>query len=84
MAILSRPDIANALARLSETETDLDLTAAIAFARRKRLGPYRTGSRPPNRNRELAAMARAGFGRRVASRIIDAASIASLEERDSQ
>ena len=47
---------------------DLDLAAAIAFARRRRLGPYRRGA--AERAKELAAFARAGFARRVAERVL--------------
>ncbi|HVH77717.1 MAG TPA: RecX family transcriptional regulator [Stellaceae bacterium] len=47
---------------------DLDLAAAIAFARRRRLGPYRRAA--AERAKELAAFARAGFARRVAERVL--------------
>src|SRR6478736_5945041 len=35
--------------------------AAVALARRRRLGPFRQKDRADNRNRDLAAMARGGF-----------------------
>ncbi|MSO65506.1 MAG: RecX family transcriptional regulator [Alphaproteobacteria bacterium] len=73
-------DIDHALDRLRGEAADLDLTAAVAFARRKRLGPYRTAERPAKRRRDLAAMARAGFGSRTAYFVIDAASSAALED----
>ena len=60
-----------ALRSLREGEADPDLAAACAFARRRRLGPFR---RDPavseDRDRALAAFARAGFGRRAAEAVL--------------
>src|SRR5438067_2162043 len=56
-------DRAAALAGLHETIPDPDLAAACAFARRRRLGPFRRGparQEPGDRRRELAIFARAG------------------------
>ena len=50
-----------------------ELMAAVRFARRRRLGPFREAGRAANRRRDLAAMARAGFGFDVARRVVDAA-----------
>jgi regulatory protein len=50
--------------------------AAVALARRRRLGPFRAKERKEHRARDLAAMARAGFAYDLARRVIDA------EERD--
>lgn len=47
---------------------DLDLAAALAFARRRRLGPYRRAA--AERAKELAAFARAGFARAVAEAVL--------------
>jgi regulatory protein len=47
------------------------MAAAHALARRKRLGPYRTGDRAAFREKDLAAFARAGFGFAIARRIVD-------------
>lgn len=58
---------------------DPDLAAACAFARRRRLGPYRL--RPAERARELGAFARAGFSRQIAEAVLacrDAAAAESL------
>ncbi|MFV3076651.1 regulatory protein RecX [Niveispirillum fermenti] len=55
-----------------------DLMAAIAYARRRRLGAFRpdrdgTGTaREDRRNKDVAAMARAGFDLETARRVIDA------------
>jgi regulatory protein len=64
-------DRATALQALRETEADPDLAAACAFARRRRLGPYRRA--PADRGRELAAFARAGFARRQAEAVLGCA-----------
>ena len=72
-------DRAAALQALRETEPDPDLAAACAFARRRRLGPFRRA--PIDRNRELAAFARAGFARREAEAVLgcaDAEAVAAL------
>jgi|SRR5580704_4136086 regulatory protein len=64
-------DRAAALQALRETAADPDLAAACAFARRRRLGPFRRG--PADRARELAAFARAGFARREAEAVLGCA-----------
>lgn len=45
--------------------------AAWAFARRRKLGPFRPGERAPYREKDMAALARAGFSFTVARRVID-------------
>jgi len=64
-----------ALAQLTEDEDaprDPDLAAAIAFARRRRLGPYADpAARQDLRMRHLAALARRGFSSRIATTVID-------------
>lgn len=57
----------------------LDLRAACAHARRRRLGPWRAeADRPARRERDLAVLARAGFGYDTARRVIEADSVAAL------
>lgn len=54
-----------------EGEADTEEKAARAYARRRRLGPYRRpDTREANRERDLAAMARAGFSYRLAKDVI--------------
>ena len=66
-------DIDAALATLHNETAAPDLTAAIAYARRRRVGPYRTrGDREEMRERDLAALARQGFSYDIARRVIDA------------
>jgi regulatory protein len=59
--------LADATAELSEEE------AARIWARKKRLGPFRTQAqtRQENRRKDLAALARAGFSFGVAKKVID-------------
>jgi regulatory protein len=64
---LDRGTIAAAL----EGEEGDEEQAARAFARRRKLGPFRPGERAPYRDKDLAAMARAGFRFDVARRIIE-------------
>jgi regulatory protein len=60
--------VASAVGSLQELGPDPDLAAACAFARRRRLGPFRRAA--ADRARELAAFARAGFGRRIAEAVL--------------
>jgi regulatory protein len=75
---------------LGDTDLDPELTAAAGLARRRRLGPYRTsgrtsgrtgGNRAETRDKDLAALARNGFGYAVAQIVIDADTVESLEAR---
>jgi regulatory protein len=67
-AELVQQKLAEASAELSEEE------AARIWARKKRLGPFRRDAeaRQEHRQRDLAALARAGFSFAVARKIIDA------------
>jgi regulatory protein len=69
--------VAQALAALREDAGDLDLVAACAFARRRRLGPYRRGV--ADRFHDLAAFARAGFSRQIALQVLASATIEEIE-----
>jgi regulatory protein len=68
--------VADALSGLREAPVP-DLAAACAFARRRRLGPYRRAAADPAR--ELGAFARAGFDRRVAEAVLGCADIDAVE-----
>lgn len=84
---VARDDAASAIAMLREGVGDPDLTAACAFARRRRLGPYRTGRTEGDRQRELAAFARAGFDRQAAEAVlacVDEAAVAELLDGSAQ
>jgi regulatory protein len=72
--------VADAVAHLGGEAVDPDLAAACAFARRRRLGPYRRGDAAPAAvSRELAAFARAGFDRDVAQAVLACADVAAAE-----
>ena len=58
-----------------------ELAAAGALARRRRLGPYRApGSRAAFRQKDLAALARAGFPLEIARRVLGAGDPETLEQ----
>jgi regulatory protein len=64
---------AAALAALHDGAADPERIAAVAFARRRRLGPFRAVSPADpdkQRKRELAAFARAGFTRNTAAAVL--------------
>ena len=69
--------VADAVSGLNAGDPDPDVAAACAFARRRRLGPYRRA--PANRARELGAFARAGFSRRVAEAVLGCPDIDAVE-----
>ncbi|MBL8710289.1 MAG: RecX family transcriptional regulator [Rhodospirillaceae bacterium] len=64
-----------AIAALNEEFGETDLAAAITYAKRRRLGPYRArhiagAERQAQERRDLAAMARAGFSFALARRVL--------------
>jgi len=77
-------DVEQAMAALDdELGTDpakRELQAALAFARRRRLGPFRVKDREENKARDLASMARAGFAYALARKVIEAADPDALDE----
>jgi regulatory protein len=73
---VSREQVASAMEAERETadaDVDLEAEAARAYARRRRLGPWRRpGTREAHRDRDLAAMARAGFPYGLGRQVIEA------------
>ena len=70
-----------AVVALREEGPDPDLAAAVALARRRRLGPWRAPEeRAAARQRDLGVLARAGFPADVARKVLDAASAEELLE----
>ncbi len=67
-------DIEAAVAALAAEAPATDLRAALAFARRRRLGPFRASAeeRAACERRDMAALARAGFSYDQARRVLEA------------
>lgn len=82
---LSADVIEAALAALdADTEGDSELEAARALVKRRRLGPHRPeAEQAPNRRKDLAALARAGFNFDVAKRAL-ALDATLLEEAEDE
>ncbi|MEQ8247338.1 MAG: RecX family transcriptional regulator [Alphaproteobacteria bacterium] len=70
----------SAVGSLSQETPAPDRVAAIRYARRRRLGPFRAADRAEHRERDLAAIARAGFDYETARYVIDADDPEGLEE----
>ncbi|PTM42914.1 regulatory protein RecX [Bosea sp. 124] len=60
-------------AQASSGSAEEELAAARKTAQRKRLGPWSRGDRATARQKDLAAMARAGFAMTIARAVIDGA-----------
>jgi regulatory protein len=78
---VARDDVAAVLSPEDGAISD-PYAPAIAFARRRRFGPFaRDGAAidPAKRNRELAAMARAGHDFAIAKRVLNAADATAAE-----
>ncbi|MBF0093966.1 MAG: RecX family transcriptional regulator [Alphaproteobacteria bacterium] len=72
---------AAAVKALGEEHDDPEWAAAVALARRRRLGPFRpSGQRGPRCAKDLMALARAGFSYELARRIVDAETPEALEQ----
>ena len=81
---LSAEHVDSAMAGLADEAgapaADSDMIAAARLAQRKRLGPFRpAAARADSRNRDMAALARAGFSYDVARQTVDAESADALE-----
>jgi regulatory protein len=69
-----------AVSALVEAHPHPDRVAAIALARRRRLGPFRPAEiRAGFRDRDLAALGRAGFGWEICRAVIDAEDVETLD-----
>ena len=75
--------VTQALERLGEEQGDVELAAAIAYARRRRLGPWRPADARAAglEAKDLAGLARAGFSYRVARLVVDAEDPEALDAR---
>lgn len=81
---VNKDDVAAALERLEaeSTTTVSDLPAAAAYARRRKLGPYRSDpeQRREMRQKDLGALARRGFSQAVAMKVLNARSTEELAD----
>ncbi|MHA1598149.1 MAG: regulatory protein RecX [Alphaproteobacteria bacterium] len=69
-----------ALQTLADVTPSPDLAAAVAYARKRRLGPWRTREKDESeREKELAALARSGFSYSIAQRIVEADDTEEIE-----
>jgi regulatory protein len=69
---VSEDAIDAALESVFEKEIDPDRRAAIAYARRRRIGPWRKDNRDTFQERDLAALGRQGFAYGIARWIVEA------------
>jgi regulatory protein len=77
---VSRAEVDRAMLALGERGEGSELTAACAYLRRRRLGPYRPlDDRASSRQKDLVALTRAGFALDLARKLLGAADIAALE-----
>lgn len=70
---------AAALDSLAEDVAEPDFAAAVRLAKKRRLGPFRRDGRDEMRQKDLAALARAGFDFDTCRRVIEADSAEALE-----
>ncbi|MHA6345942.1 regulatory protein RecX [Roseivivax sp. CAU 1761] len=52
-------------------EPSVEVNAAVTFARKKRIGAFRTGEQDQYRQKDMAKLARQGFGFEICRRIVD-------------
>jgi regulatory protein len=78
--------IDHAFEELREDYAEPDLAAALNYARRRRIGPYRTDprTRQDNRERDLAALGRQGFSLDLALKVVEIADEAELSELENE
>ena len=77
--------IDESIKNLEKNSIDPDLTAAIRFLERRKMGPYRhPNNRGEYRDRDLRSMARAGFAYSVAKQVLEAENIKDLNFMESQ
>ena len=73
LAHLTAKGVPGALTDAVPEDPEAEFDAALAYARRRRMGPFRpaTDAPPDLRMKELARLARAGFPQDIASRALD-------------
>ncbi len=74
-----------AFSGLRDDTADPEVAAAIVYARKRRLGPYRNEEqRAEKRDRDMAALGRKGFSYELVRRIIDAENLEVVENLKAQ
>lgn len=85
---LPAAEIEAAFAAQEDDGGDRELRAALRYAKRRRLGPYRLekqpGDRAERRDRDLAALGRQGFDYETARQVVDCEDLATLEAETAQ
>jgi len=77
---LGGDDIDSAIRALEDEFEDAEFIAAAALARRRRLGPYRNDEvRKELYEKDLAALARAGFSYDIAKQVVETETVDELE-----
>ena len=77
---VGRGDIEKALSDFTVEQPDGDLAAAIAYARKRKFGPWRIKAVAPEKGqKELASLARRGFSLEVARTVLAAATPTAAE-----
>lgn len=77
--------VERALDELAAERAEPELAAALAYARRRRLGPFRPAAeRAARRDKDLAALGRRGFDLATARRVIDAGGPEALEALEAE
>lgn len=78
---VARDEIDRAIATLDDSGEGSEVAACAALIRRKRLGPYRpAASRADHRQKDLAALARAGFALDLGRRLLGVSDPEALEK----
>ncbi len=79
---IDRGTVETALATAASATDDVDRAAAVRFAKRRGLGPFRSSAeeRALRRDRDLRALVRQGFALPVAQVVVDAASADGLDD----
>ncbi len=73
-------NIENAVSELGGSERQTDLQSAKNYIKRRKFGPYRASDkRHERREKDMAALARVGFGYDIVKMVIDAETIEELE-----
>lgn len=62
--------VTEAIARHRDDGGPDDLAAAVLHARKKKIGPFQPATREENRDKAMAAMARAGFSYDIAGKVL--------------